>query len=119
MAQAGVSAGGGGGGSAVSAGGGNPFQLATNLYAEKNQQGLTTALTTGATQTPGGGAVNAGQYLRCVRLILRTSTAGTVATGAAVSDMPWNMLTGVDVVNVDGSEILYTMGGFAHYLGQK
>jgi hypothetical protein len=105
--------------SASVSGGGNPFQLATNLYAEKNQQGLITALTTGASQTPGGGAVNAGQYLRNVRLIFRTSTAGTVATAGATSDMPWNILTGVDLVNVDGSEILYTMGGYAHYLMQK
>ena len=105
--------------SAGVAGGGNPFQLATNLYAEKNQQGILTSITTGASQTPGGGAVNAGQFLRSLRLIFRTSTAGTVATAGATSDMPWNILTGVDVVNVDGSEILYTMGGYAHYLSQK
>ena len=117
MANAAAGAGGAGGGVAV--GGGNPFQLATNLYAEKNQQGITTSLTTGASQTPAGGAVNAGQFLRCVRLIFRTSTAGTVATAAATSDLPWNIFTGVDILNVDGSEILYTMGGYAHYLGQK
>lgn len=105
--------------SASVAAGGNPFQLATNLYAEKNQQGILTGVTTGAAQTPGGGAVNAGQFLRNVRLIFRTSTAGTVATAGATSDMPWNILTGVDLVNVDGSEILYTMGGYAHYLSQK
>jgi hypothetical protein len=105
--------------SAQVAAGGNPFQLATNLYAEKNQQGILTGVTTGASQTPGGGAVNAGQFLRNLRLIFRTSTAGTVATAGATSDMPWNILTGVDLVNVDGSEILYTMGGYAHYLSQK
>jgi hypothetical protein len=120
MAQGAVGAGAGGAGGQMGAGGGgNPFQLATNLYAEKNQQGLTTSLTTGATQTPGGGAVNAGQFLRAVRLIFRTSTAGTVATAGATSDLPWNIFTGTDMVNVDGSEILYTMGGYAHYLGQK
>jgi len=113
-----AAAAGGGGGASVS-GGGNPFQLATNLYAEKNNVGATTSLTTGATQTPGGGQVNAGQFLRRVNLIFRTSTAGTVATAAATSDLPWNILTGVDLVNVDGSEILYVMGGFAHYLVQK
>lgn len=100
-------------------GAGNPFQLATNLYAEKNNVGATTNLTTGAVQTPGGGQVNAGQFLRRVLLIFRTSTAGTVATAGATSDMPWNILTGVDLVNVDGSEILYVMGGYAHYLMQK
>lgn len=109
----------GGGGASAGGGGGNPFQLATNLYAEKNNVGATTGLTTGASQTPGGGQINAGQFLRALRLIVRTSTAGTVATAAAVSDMPWNILTGVDLVNVDGSEILYVMGGYAHYLAQK
>jgi hypothetical protein len=107
-------AGGGGGGA------GNPFQLATNLYAEKNNQGITlTNTVTVSGQTPVGGAINAGQYLRRLNLIFRTTTAGTVATGAAFTDMPWNILTGVDLLNVDGSEILYTMGGYAHYLVQK
>src|SRR5262249_31068013 len=92
----------------------------TNLYAEKNQQGILTGVTSSAGgSTPGGGAVNAGQYLRNVRLIVRTSTAGTVATAGATSDLPWNILTRVDIVNVAGSEILYTMGGYAHYLSQK
>lgn len=110
----------GGGASAPAGGGGNPFQLATNLYAEKNNQGALTNFTTSAGgSSPNGGAVNAGQFLRNVRLIFRTSTAGTVATAAATSDLPWNTLTGVDLVNVDGSEILYTMGGYAHYLAQK
>jgi len=117
MAQG--AAAGGGGGAAGAGGGGNPFQLATNLYAEKNNVGATTNLTTGASQTPGGGQVNAGQFLRRVLLIFRTSTAGTVATAGATSDLPWNILTGVDLVNVDGSEILYVMGGYAHYLTQK
>jgi len=117
MAQAAAAAGTAGAG--APAGGGNPFQLVTNLYAEKNNVGTTLALTTGASQTPGGGQINAGQFLRALRLIFRTSTAGTVATAGATSDMPWNILTGLDLVNVDGSEILYVMGGYAHYLAQK
>src|SRR5215472_18333497 len=118
MAQAAASAG-SVSGATPSGGGGNPFQLVTNLYAEKNNVGATTSLTTSATQTPGGGQINAGQFLRALRLIFRTSTAGTVATAGATSDMPWNILTGLDLVNVDGSEILYVMGGYAHYLAQK
>src|SRR5216683_786960 len=104
---------------AQAGGAGNPFQLATNLYAEKNNQGITLSQTVGASQIPAGGNVNAGQYLRRVNLIFRTTTAGTVATAGATSDLPWNILTGVDLINVDGSEILYTMGGYAHYLAQK
>jgi hypothetical protein len=90
MAQAAASAGSATG--AAPSAGGNPFQLVTNLYAEKNNVGSTTALTTGASQTPGGGQINAGQFLRALRLIFRTSTAGTVATAGATSDMPWNIL---------------------------
>src|SRR5215831_6855471 len=65
--------------------GGNPFQLASNLYAEKNNVGAITGLTTTAGgSTVGGGQINAGQYLRALRLIFRTSTAGTVATAGAL-----------------------------------
>ena len=44
-AAAAPSAGAGGGGG----GAGNPFQLATNLYAEKNNQGILAGFTTSAT----------------------------------------------------------------------
>jgi hypothetical protein len=119
MATGAAAAGAGQGAPATPGGGGNPFQLATNLYAEKNVAAVQ-AFTTGATQQPGGGQINAGQYLRLVRLIVRTTTAGTVATGLpAASDFPFNMLTQVDLVNVDGSEILYPMNGGSHYFGHK
>lgn len=99
--------------------GGNPFQLASNWYAEKNNQGGTTSFTVGTSQAAVGGAINAGQYLRGVRLMVRTTTAGTAGTAATTSDMPFNLLTQVDLVNVDGSEILYSMGGYSHYIAQK
>lgn len=104
---------------APSGSGGNPFQLASNWYAEKNNQGGTTGATVGAAQTNISGAINAGQYLRGVRLIVRTTTAGTVGTLGATTDFPANILAGVDLVNVDGSEILYNMGGFAHAIAHK
>ena len=100
-------------------GGGNPFQLASNWYAEKNNQGGTASFTVGATAAAVGGAINAGQYLRGVRLIVRTATAGTAGTAATTTDFPFNMLSQVDLVNVDGSQILYNMGGYAHYVAQK
>jgi hypothetical protein len=100
-------------------GGGNPFQLASNWYAEKNNQGGTTSYTIGSNSAAVGGAINAGQYLRMVRLMVRTLTAGTAGTAATTTDFPFNILTQVDLVNVDGSEILYNMGGFAHYIAHK
>lgn len=100
-------------------GGGNPFQLASNWYAEKNNQGGTTSFTIGTSSAAVGGAINAGQYLRGVRLIVRTATAGTAGTAATTTDMPANILTQCDLVNVDGSQILYNFGGFAHMIAQK
>lgn len=117
MAQGGAAA---GAPAQASAGGGNPFQLASNWYAEKNNQGGTTSFTIGTSQANVSGAINAGQYLRGVRLMVRTTTAGTAGTAAATnSDLPFNILTQVDLVNVDGSEILYNFGGFAHYVAHK
>jgi hypothetical protein len=114
-ASAGAGAGGGGGG-----GGGNPFQLATNLYAEKNNIGNLGSTTVTTSQTSATGQVNAGQYLRGVRLIVRAQASASVTTAnAVITDWPWNLLTQIDMVNVDGSEILYVMGGYAHYLAQK
>ena len=45
--------------------------------------------------------------------------AGTAGTAASTTDFPFNILTQVDLVNVDGSQILYNMGGFAHYIAHK
>jgi hypothetical protein len=105
---------------APSGGGGNPFQLATNLYCEKNNVGSLSGGTAAASQVAGGGQINAGQYLRGVRLVVRTQSAGgTTSPMNAVNDWPWNLLTQIDFVNVDGSEILYVMGGYAHYIAQK
>ncbi len=103
-------------------GGGNPFQLATNLYCEKNNVGNITAAngTITTSQTAGGGQINAGQYLRGVRLVVRAAASASVTTqNGNTNDWPWNVLTQVDMINVDGSEILYVMGGYAHYLAQK
>jgi hypothetical protein len=102
-------------------GGGNPFQLATNLYCEKNNSAVLSSSSLTTSQQSNGGQVNAGQYLRGVRLVVRAQSASSsVSTFAAtISDWPWNVLTQVDLVNVDGSEILYVMGGYAHYLAQK
>src|SRR5258708_38808907 len=101
-------------------GGGNPFQLATNLYCEKNNVGTLASTTVTPSQTAGGGQINAGQYLRGIRLVVRATASASVTTAnAAVNDWPFNLLAQVDMVNVDGSEILYVMGGYAHYLRQK
>lgn len=116
--QQGNPAGGGGGA------GQNPFQICTNLYAEKNLQGLQSSLTATTSAQQLGGQVNAGQFLRGVRLNVRLVTAGvaiTAVNGRAIAsaDGAMDLIQNADLVNVDGSEILYNMSAYAHYLMQK
>jgi len=98
--------------------GANPFQVATNLYAEKNLQGAQTSLLLTTSSIAGGGSVNAGQYLRALRLMYRTITAGATGT-ALLLDGPFSVFQQLDLTNVDGSEILYNMGGYAYYVSEK
>jgi hypothetical protein len=115
----------GGGGGAPGGVGQNPFQICTNLYAEKNLQGLQTAVATSGTAQQFGGQVNAGQFLRGVHLMVRNSNtpaAITTINGRTVStqtDGAFDVIANADLINVDGSEILYNMSAFAHYLMQK
>jgi hypothetical protein len=119
MANAAVGAaqgGGGGGGGGVA--GANPFQIATNLYAEKNLQGAVTSQILSGTSIQQGGSVNAGQYLRALRLMYRTTVVGVAGTGLN-TDGAIAAISGADLTNVDGSEILYNMSGFAHIMSEK
>jgi hypothetical protein len=112
----------GGGGTGTA--GQNPFQICTNLYAEKNLQGLQTGVTAGATAQQFGGQVNAGQFLRGVHVIVRNSNTPSgisVINGHAIAstDGAFDVLANLDLINVDGSEILYNMSCYSHYLMQK
>src|SRR5712691_1495705 len=102
----------------------NPFQICTNLYAEKNLQGLQTNVPASASAQQFGGQVNAGQFLRGVHLIVRTSvapvallTVGGVAIASADGAMA--TISNADLINVDGSEILYNMPAYSHYVAEK
>ena len=102
----------------------NPFQIATNLYAEKNLQGLQTGIAGTGGQQQFGGSVNAGQFLRGVRLMVRSSNTAVAGTGVngrtfATGDGAMDVIANMDLVNVDGSEILYNMPAYSHYLQQK
>lgn len=127
MAQAATGAAPGGGGGASTNVGQNPFQICTNLYAEKNLQGLQTSLATTPSAQQLGGQVNAGQFLRGVRLITRLVTAGAAITtvngrspiATVNTDGAMDLIQNADLVNVDGSEILYNMSAYAHYIQQK
>lgn len=102
----------------------NPFQICTNLYAEKNLQGLLTSQATSGSAQQFGGQVNAGQFLRGVHLMVRTAVAPvallTVGGQAiATADGAFALLQNADLINVDGSEILYNMPAFSHQMMQK
>jgi hypothetical protein len=102
----------------------NPFQICTNLYAEKNLQGLQSALNVTASQQQFGGSINAGQFLRGLRLMVRSSTPGTftVINGRTVgtqTDGAFDLIANADLINVDGSEILYNMSAYSHYIMEK
>jgi hypothetical protein len=115
-----VGAGSGPGGQQPASGmGANPFQIATNLYAEKNLQGAQTGLLLSANPVVSGGSVNAGQYLRALRLMYRSITPAAAGGSALNLDGPFSAFTQLDLTNVDGSEILYNMGGYAYYVGEK
>ena len=125
---AGAAGAGGGSGAASNAGAGaggqNPFQIATNLYAEKNLQGLLTGVAATVSAQQFGGSVNAGQYLRGVRLMVRnanTPSAIVTVNGKAFAsaDGSFDVVQNADLTNVDGSEILYNMPAFSHHLAQK
>lgn len=98
-------------------GGGNPFQVVTNLYAEKNNVGSVGSQILGASTVPIGGQINAGNFLRALRLLIRTVTPGVAGTIAA--DGVFNIIQQIVLTNVDGSEILYNMSGYAHSLAHK
>lgn len=126
MAQAaagGAPSGPGGAGGAQGVGQ-NPFQIATNLYAEKNLQGLQTAVAATVGQQQFGGSINAGQFLRGLRLMVRNANVPatlSVVNGRAIAfaDGAFDVIPSADLVNVDGSEILYNMPAYSHYLMQK
>jgi hypothetical protein len=115
----------GGGAPSASGGGQNPFQICTNLYAEKNLQGLQTGLAASGTSAQQfGGQVNAGQFLRGVHLIVRNANTPATLTqvnGIAIAsqDGAMSVIQNMDLINVDGSEILYNMPCYSHYLAQK
>lgn len=125
---AGATGGGAGGGQASNAGAGaggqNPFQIATNLYAEKNLQGLLTGQLASVGQQQFGGSINAGQFLRGVRLMVRNSNTPAAIVNVngkpfASADGAFDVIANADITNVDGSEILYNMPASSHYWAQK
>lgn len=102
---------------AASGGGGVvPFFYGSNLYAQKF--GTPDAVQLGASANEYTYNVVPGGFLRGVRLQLR-SAGGVLGAGAVAADAPPNVFQSIKLENVDGSEIMKPMGGYAYYLSQR
>lgn len=116
MANAAAGQGGQGGGAAAGAASANPFWEVTNLFSQPNKSGATAATLIGSSTVAGGSNINPGNFLRGIRLVVRTTTVGVNGTTAGVpyQDFPFNTFQNAGVLNVDGSEIIYNvLGGYA------
>ena len=99
----------------------NPFWEVTNLFSQANKAGSTAATLLGTSTVAGGNNINPGNFLRGLRLVVRTSTNGSNASTAGVlspsvgpNDWPFNIFQNVGLLNVDGSEIIYNvLSGYA------
>ena len=116
MANAAAGQGGQGGGAAAGAASANPFWEVTNLFSQPNKSGSTAATLIGSSTVAGGSNINPGNFLRGLRLVVRTTTQGSNAATAGVpyQDYPFNTFQNAGLLNVDGSEIIYNvLGGYA------
>ncbi len=94
------------------AGATNPFWEVTNLFAQPNKTGVIPPTQLGANQIPGGGNANPGNFLRGLRLLLR-STGGVLGAGVLNADAPFNVIAQAGLNNTDGAEIIYPLSGYA------
>jgi hypothetical protein len=116
MANAAAGQGGQGGQAPAGAASANPFWEVTNLFSQPNKSGSTAATAIGSSTVAGGSNINPGNFLRGLRLVVRTTTAGanTTTAGVPYQDFPFNTLQNAGLLNVDGSEIIYNvLGGYA------
>lgn len=101
------------GGASMASAGQNPFWQASNLYAEK---------ITSTTNQPSSTAqtffqnINPGNFFRGARFLVRSDGSGT---GVPTADNPGVAFNSLDLENVDGGEIIYPMGGYAHLQSER
>lgn len=119
MAGPGVTGGSGTGtGTPASAGAGgqNPFWEVTNLFSQKNKLGVIAPYLMTAAQVSGGAPINSGNYLRGLRLQVRTTAAPVGAfTAPPNNDLGYQLIANCGIQNTDGAEILFdVISGFAY-----
>lgn len=93
---------------------GVPFMAATYDYSEPM---FTQAVTPGASSQDFTFNITPGGFLRGITLSVTTTTAGAAAVAAA--DAPWNLFSAVSIETIDGTPLIYPLGGYALYLVSK
>lgn len=124
MAAPGVVAGGTGTGTPSAGGGGmNPFWEVTNLFSQKNKIGnVTNYLMAGSTNTAFAGTINSGNYIRGLRVQVRTSAApvGAFTAPTGGNDHGFQLMQAMGIQNTDGAEILFdVINGYAYWARHK
>lgn len=97
-------------------GGSVPFVVGTNLYETKM---FSDVITPGTTTQEFIHNVTPGGFLRGIRLVMTSSGGGGTTAGVVGPDGSWGTYNSVSLENVDGSPIIYPMGGFPHYVNNK
>lgn len=93
----------------------NAFWSVSNWYAEKMPTVITATLSAAQQQFTNNN-VNPGQFLRGVRLLVRSAGG---SGGTATADNPAALFQSLELDNVDGANIMYPMGGYAYLQGQR
>lgn len=115
MAQGSTSA--GSSGTAAPSVGQNPFWEVTCLFAQKNKQGQVTNYQLGSSTLEGGGEINPGNFLRGLRLMVRSKTG---SGGTVTADAPFSIFRRLGITNTDGAEILYSaINGYGYVQRQR
>lgn len=116
MAAPGVAGSGTGTGTPAGAGGTNPFWEVTNLFSQKNKLGVIAPFLMTANTVNGGAPINSGNYLRGLRLQVRTTAAPVGAfTAPPNNDLGYQLFQAMGIQNTDGAEILFdVINGFAY-----
>lgn len=94
-----------------------PFFYGSNLYVQKIANGQIVQ-TLDADQHEFSVPVTAGGFLRGGRAEIRSKN-GVLGAATVQPDAPWSVINSIKLENVNGGDLMYPMGGYAYYVGQR
>ncbi len=115
MPAATVSRANGAGAQAAQSGPVNPFFQGSWEYSEPM---FTDTIQPGAAATDFFHNITPGGFLRGITVSV-TSTGGVIGGGSLAADFPWNLFQSISLESIDGTSLMYPMGGYAYMLVQK